>query len=163
MANRRKFLVSCSAAAVSSTLLPARLLAAPSRFKTVPTAAISFESFAALINTEFAVADDEGNRAVLELIRAKSWAPQIQDPNAEDAANEKFTLLFQGLVTEELQQKIYHFDHPALGRFDLFITQIGQKGPLVSKYEAIFNRPAAHGSQLRSIRRTPGVRNTRVR
>ncbi len=167
MANRRKFLVSCSAAAVGSTLLPAGLLAAPSRFKTVSTAGISFEIFAALVNTEFEVRDDEGNHAVLELIRAKSWSPQVQDPNAEDAANEKFTLVFQGLVTEELHQKTYHFEHPAIGSFELFITQVGQKGPLVSKYEAVFNRPVRGSSErtlprARSTRRISGIRNDKI-
>jgi hypothetical protein len=161
MANRRKFLLTCSAAAVSSTFLPRNLFAAPSRFRTVATPGIGFETFAALVNTDFEVRDADGNGGTLELIEVTEWAPHSQNPNAEDAANEKFSLLFRGLVTEKLSQKIYWFEHSALGRFELYISQVGQKGPLISEYEAVFNRPAAGKSEKNIPPSRPGSRSTR--
>jgi hypothetical protein len=163
MANRRKFLLTCSAAAVSSTFLPRNIFAAPSRFRTVATPGIGFETFAALVNTDFEVRDADGNGGTLELIEVTEWAPHSQNPNAEDAGNEKFSLLFRGLVTEELSQKIYWFEHSALGRFELYISQVGQKGPLVSQYEAIFNRPvaAAVGKTATPPRSSPRSGRTR--
>jgi len=163
MANRRKFLLTCSAAAVSSTFLPRNLFAAPSRFKTVATAGISFETFAELVNTEFKVLDADGTGGTLELIEVTQSGPHSQNPNAEDAANEKFSLLFRGLVTEELRQKTHWFEHSGLGRFELYISRVGQKGPLISQYEAIFNRPVAGKSERIATPSRPGSRSARTR
>jgi hypothetical protein len=139
MANRRQFLIKCSAAAVTGTLLPVELWAATSRFKTVASSEISFESFASVVNTDFQVRGGSGS-VVLELVEV-TGNQSYENPNAEDAANEKFSLLFRGLITEELTQNTYRFEHPSLGGFDLFIARVGRKDPLVCYYEAVFNRP----------------------
>ena len=52
-----------------------------------------------------------------------------------------FSILFHGPSDRQLEQGTYHFEHPKLGEFPLFIVPVG---PLTDEayYEAIFNRLA---------------------
>jgi hypothetical protein len=52
---------------------------------------------------------------------------------------ELFSLTFRGPVTPILVQHIHHLEHDKLGKFDLFLTPIGQDENGTS-YEAIFHR-----------------------
>jgi hypothetical protein len=79
----------------------------------------------------------------LRLIEAK-WHT-VRHPQAHlaaDAQNEKFSLLFQSSGPVELTQNTYPFEHPALGRLDIFIVPIKVRGGACHHYEAVFNRPS---------------------
>jgi hypothetical protein len=66
-------------------------------------------------------------------IPVSGWRPE------DVAAHRKpFSLLFLGPPTFVLPQAIYHFEHDAIGTFEMFIVPIGQSAEGVS-YEAIFS------------------------
>jgi len=52
---------------------------------------------------------------------------------------ELFSLVFHGPAAPRLPQQIHHFEHAALGAFDLFITAIAGDDQGIS-YEAVFHR-----------------------
>jgi hypothetical protein len=65
--------------------------------------------------------------------------PLAERPNPATTAIESFSLIFRGSGNHPLPQKTYHFEHPNLARFDLFIVPIGRTGN-EWEYEAVLNR-----------------------
>lgn len=55
---------------------------------------------------------------------------------------EQFSAIFHGPVGAKLADGTYTFEHPALGRVDLFIVAIGQPRSDRTTYQACFSRPA---------------------
>ncbi len=53
---------------------------------------------------------------------------------------EKFSLLFRGTSAVPLTQRMYRFEHPEAGQFDLFIVPVACHERGVRHYEAIINR-----------------------
>lgn len=142
MSTRRKFLVNCSAAALATTLTPVAVLGGPLRLREVPLEQVSFSSFATRLNGLFQVQQSTGPVVSLQLIEVRPQPPsQTKLPAAEDAANEKFSLLFRGPLRQPLEQDSYWFECPNLGRFAMFIVPIGTTETSHYYYEAIFNRP----------------------
>jgi hypothetical protein len=133
---------------------------------------ISFDQFASQLNTAFTVQQGSGAAAILRLIQARLHSP-ANSPAAADAANEKFSLVFSGAAAKPLSQDTYSFVHPALGRFEMFISQVGPasqgppsvgfatEGPCF--YEAIFNRPPDHSrpASTKQAERPARARNAR--
>ena len=116
----------------------------PSRRKSLSLAGLNYEMFAGQLRTMFHVHSSEQRVLSLRLIRAewKENSPRSK-PNAPDAAFEKFSLVFAGSHAHRLAQETYTFEHPRLGRFEMFIVPVGSLDPAVHKYEAVFNRPSA--------------------
>jgi hypothetical protein len=153
---RRQFLRDGTVAAAGAWMIQSAgsLVAAP--LKAVPLEQISFGSFAALQNTVFRV-QGEGATTPLELVEARMVGSHPNSsPDAPDAQNEKFALLFAGSLAQPLTQNTYWFEQPRLGRFAMFIAPIGREDPSRLYYEAIFNRPqpgtASRGSLRGSVR-----------
>ena len=115
----------------------------PSRRKSVSLADLNYGRFAGELGSMFHVHASERRVLALRLIRA-DWSQQSRrsKPNAPDAAFEKFSLVFAGSRAHQLSQETYTFEHPRLGRFEMFIVPVGSLDPAVHKYEAVFNRPA---------------------
>ncbi|HKF22456.1 MAG TPA: hypothetical protein VKE93_12860 [Candidatus Angelobacter sp.] len=87
--------------------------------------------FLAQVNTSFKVLRGSEPPVTLELaeVTERTTSPEV----------ELFTLMFRGPRAPRLPQQIHHFEHPALGAFDLFITAIAGDDQGIS-YEAIFHR-----------------------
>ena len=139
MQTRRKFLHNCSLVVTAASLAPAAVLAQNSAPHTINL--MGLDQFARQVNTTF-VAMNGSKAAKLLLLDASAFAPVT--PDAEDADNEKFTLLFRGSAYEALGQDTYQFLHPRLGRVSIFIVPVNRPGtvkPLDAFYAAIFDRP----------------------
>jgi len=138
MQTRRKFLRDCSLVAVTATLAPVAALAQNPASRIGAREWPGFEQFARQMNTPFFVR--AGSQMVkLLLVEANTFS--AASPDAEDAGNEKFSLLFRGPVQQPLEQDTYRFDHSHLGRLAIFIVPIGSLDQTHCHYEAIFDRP----------------------
>jgi hypothetical protein len=142
MPSRRQFILNCSAVAVTASVTPATVLGASFRFKEVPLEQIRFSTFAARVNTVFQVQRSSGLTVGLQLAEVRP-TPLFAGTraNAEDARNERFSLLFRGPLQPPLEQGSYWFEHEGIGRFAIFIVPIGSTDTGHCYYEAIFNRP----------------------
>ncbi len=141
---RRQFIVNCSTLAFTAAVVPAAL-GAPLRGRTMalPLEPIGPGNFARQVNTNFIARPPHGAPTTLVLVEIRSlMASPAASPSAEDARNEKFSLLFAGPLTAPLAQNTYTFAHPQVGNFAIFIVPIGCLDPSQCYYEAIFNRPA---------------------
>ncbi len=137
MPTRRKFLRDCSIAAAVS-LTPAAVLAEPRLGRRVPANRVCCELFAGELSTVFRVliGSSSVRLALVEAARLPEAAPE-----AEDARNERFSLLFRGSVEEGLPQDTHLLDHPRIGRMAMFLVPIGSLDTGHRYYEAIFNFP----------------------
>lgn len=64
-----------------------------------------------------------------------------QNAEAPDAEYEKFSLMFRGPKSPLLAQRIYRFEHPRIGWFEMFIVPVVTEGKNRQHYQAVFNRP----------------------
>lgn len=138
MQTRRKFLRDCSLAAVTASLAPVAAWAQNPAARMVVPEWPGFAQFARQVNTSFLVRAGFDTVRLL-LVRANPFS--AASPDAEDAGNEKFSLLFRGPAQKPLEQNTYRFDHPRLGRLSIFIVPIGSLDTTHCQYEAIFDRP----------------------
>lgn len=140
--SRRRFLVNCSAVAVTASVAPITL-GGPSGRRAVSLDQIGVSDFARQLNTAFTVRPSRGDAVELVLVEVRSLVSlKNASPNAEDAGNEKFALLFRGAPAAPLKQNTYSFEHQRLGTFRMFIVPIGCMDKSQCYYEATFNRPA---------------------
>lgn len=142
MRTRREFLAKCSVAGMSAALAPS-LLAAPRKLRKVELDDVKGEAFAQQVNSVFF--------AHTSVTRIPLWLAAIEYPRANgglDAANEKFTLVFQGALDQPLGQDTYIVEHPSLGLFPLFLAHVGSRDTTCCYYEAVFNRPP-HAARTR--------------
>jgi hypothetical protein len=144
MMQRRTFCFRSSASLVLLAAAPWAVAAKPSRRTPgdVPLAELSFETLADHLNTTFHVHAGEQGLLPLQLIRVEVKVPSpAENPNAPDAEFERFSLVFAGGRSHWLPQESYPFEHPQIGRFELFIVPVLSLDPARHKYEAVFNRP----------------------
>ena len=84
--------------------------------------------------------------ADLQLIKARLAPRRLVAPGRRppvDAENEKFSLIFRGREHSPLASAIHSFEHPRLGRFEMFFGEIGARDGAGVRYEAVFNQPVA--------------------
>jgi len=88
--------------------------------------------FAPHLGKKFAIRLDEAKRLELELIETNALGG-----NGTTGGRAPFSLIFRGPKDSLLPQRIYPFEHEALGAFSIFIVPIGvdEKG---LRYEAVF-------------------------
>jgi len=84
------------------------------------------------LNTAFAVRAGEGTRARLVLAKV------VERPAAKNV--QQFSLTFHAPARTTVRQGMHAFQHPALGRFDLFIVPIGAPNGRRTVYQACFSR-----------------------
>jgi hypothetical protein len=87
--------------------------------------------FAENLNSRFTLTIEPGQTMEVELIELHEGRPSPR--------YEAFSITFRGPRDMLLPQRIYSFEHSALGQFDLFIVPVGQDEQ-GSYYEAVFNR-----------------------
>lgn len=145
MPTRREFFVSCTALAVTASVKPALALGSPFRPRDLRLEEVTFRDFALNVNTPFLVSQSSRTMAALQLVEATlNGEPAFaRSSPAEDAQNEKFSLLFVGEKGAELPSGTYDFEHEGIGRFQMFITPVGQGQAGLAHYQAVFNRPAS--------------------
>jgi hypothetical protein len=147
MMGRRTFCLRSSASLALLAAAPWAVEAKPRRkvFENVPLPGPGYQAFARQLSTTFHVRFGEQSFLPLQLIRAevKERSPR-ENPKALDADFERFSLVFAGQRAPLLPQETYTFEHPQLGRFELFIVPVLSRDAARQKYEAIFNRPATN-------------------
>ncbi len=142
MNTRRQFLAGCSLLTLAAGLTPAALLTAPGGAKSVALREIGFPVFAEQLGATFIVSQKPAPDVKLKLVKARltpALHPRAQ--LAEDARNEKFSLLFRGSAEVALEQNTHTFEHAEIGRFAMFIAPVNLKDGNHAYYEAVFNRP----------------------
>lgn len=145
MMQRRTFCLRSSAGVALLLAAPWAAVAKPSRqnLRDVPLTGLSFETLVDQLNSTFHVHAGEHGLLPLQLIRVEVKTPSpLEKPNAPDAEFERFSLVFAGGRTQRLPQETYLFEHPQIGRFELFIVPVLSLDPARHKYEAVFNRPS---------------------
>jgi hypothetical protein len=103
-----------------------------------PLETLTLAKFSELLHARFRVRVSPAEEIELELAEATPGGV-AETPGRGGERLESFSLIFHGPGDRLLPQKIHPFEHPQLGRFELFIVPIGQ-GPGHFKYQAIFNR-----------------------
>ena len=150
MSTRRKFLFDCSTAVAALGLVPlhsAGQLAQP-RGGFQSLGKLSYPSLAGQVNTLFRVLS-VGQVVELKLLKARVAPPTPARPGHRppgDAGNEKFSLIFSGPKEALLASATHQFEHRQLGRFEMYIGQIGTRDTDGVRYEAVFNQRAPAAS-----------------
>ena len=146
MNSRRKFIFDCSAVVAALTVAPvgsfSRAAGLGARHTSLDQ--MDYSMLAGQVNTLFFVRLASGQRVGLKLLKAPLGQPtpvRLGKPLPGDAGFEKFSLIFSGPKDAMLASAIHRFEHEQLGRFEMFIGQVGQPHPNDVRYEAGFNRP----------------------
>lgn len=141
---RRRFL-RAGVLTVGALAVPGTLLAKPHPL-TMPKPSsrdLQYADFADQVLTEFRVTDAPGGPLALQLIEATLRPPSPHEDAAPTAtAYERFSLIFSGAAERLLAQRIYQFEHPVIGRAEMFIVPVLSPTPGPVQYQAVFNRPA---------------------
>lgn len=142
---RRQFCFRSAAFTALVGLTPWAVEAKPwvRKYRDVSIGELSFERLVSQLRTTFQVRVGEHQLHPLKLVKIDVREPSpLDDPNALDAEFERFTLVFAGSRGERLPQENYHFEHPQIGRFEMFIVPVTSIDSKWQKYEAVFNRPS---------------------
>jgi hypothetical protein len=105
---------------------------------------LSYPVLAGQVNTQFRVRMASGQTIQLKLLKAPLARPTPAVPGRRppgDAGNEKFSLIFSGPKDQLIEPAIHQFEHGELGRFQMYIGQIGTRDSQTVRYEMIVNRP----------------------
>ncbi|HVY71479.1 MAG TPA: twin-arginine translocation signal domain-containing protein [Verrucomicrobiae bacterium] len=139
MISRRSFLADTSLALLAAgATLPNALAGGPA--KPVPAKPADFARFEGCVNTRFAIRQNGEITHVVELAAAKRH-PGRPLPAKMGGSLEEFSLSFTGAREQPaLTQNTYTFEHPELGRFDIFIVPTREKTDGPRRYHAVFNR-----------------------
>ena len=103
-----------------------------------PLETLTLAKFSELLHARFRIRVSHSEEIELELVEAAPGRT-VESQGKGGKRFESFSLVFHGPGDRLLPQKMHPFEHPQLGRFELFIVPIGQ-GPGHFKYQAIFNR-----------------------
>jgi len=107
---------------------------------------LEFHTFAAHLHTGFHVKASGDSTVALQLIEATQRTPQ-KNAEAGNATYECFSLVFAGPLQPVLEQKIHSFEHPKIGRFEMFMVPVISRDTAAMHYQCIFNRPIDRASQ----------------
>jgi len=141
MLTRRDFLKGCSTLTLAASLAPISLVPKSSRTGDLSLDQISFDTFLGQQGTIFRAWPGSAPAVRLKLIEVQEYRVNCSRAHmAEDAANEKFSLLFRGSDSRKLEQNTYVFEHDNIGRFSMFIVPLRAGKDQHNYYQAIFNR-----------------------
>ena len=94
--------------------------------------------FSPFVGDQFKISTESQQTLSLKLVEVTDRSVQVNIDKQENR-QECFSMIFKGPADLPLDQKTYAFEHPGMGRFDLFIVPIGT-GDGVIDYEAVINR-----------------------
>ncbi|HEY6759901.1 MAG TPA: hypothetical protein VI318_10435 [Baekduia sp.] len=97
---------------------------------------LTVASFTPTVGEVYALVDEEHGRLPLELVEARTHAP---DAPPADAAGLRapFSLVFRGPREPLLPQRIQRLEHDALGPLEIFLVPVG-RDEAGTRYEAVF-------------------------
>jgi hypothetical protein len=147
---RRTFLFDCSVVITAVSLFPFPVAGTPLISSGRSLDDLSYSDFAAQVGTKFWVRLEPMRTAELDLLKARRapLTPRISSRHPPgDSRHERFSLILSGPKDELLQPAIHRFEHPKLGRFEMFISRIGVVDAAGFRYEAVFNRPVRTGTR----------------
>jgi len=147
MNSRRKFIFDCSAVAAALTVAPLSSFSRPaiSGGGMQSLEQMSYPVLAGQVNTTFRVRVSSRQVVELKLLKAPLAPPTpvaLFRRAPGDAGHEIFSLIFAGPKNELIPPAVHRFEHDHLGRFEMYIGQIGMPEAGSVRYEAGFNRPA---------------------
>jgi uncharacterized protein DUF6916 len=91
------------------------------------------ETFSGRVGEQFRISAD--GSVVFDATLTEARAAGVAEPTSGERV--PFSLVFRGPLEPILPQRIYGFEHDALGAFDLFIVPIGPDESGM-QYEAVF-------------------------
>jgi hypothetical protein len=97
-------------------------------------ASLTEAEFSKHVNTKFRVDLDEGKSVDFELTEVKGYLSK----HHEQPGMERFSIYFQGPPEPSLPQKLYVFQHPEMGEFEMFVVPIA-RNEAGFRYESVFN------------------------
>ena len=140
---RRTFIFNCATALMAWTLAPVTAIhASGGTFRSLDD--LSYPMLAGQVNTQFRIRLASGQTLRLKLLKALLARPTPAVPGRRppgDVGNEKFSLIFSGPKDQLIEPAIHQFEHGELGRFKMYVGQIGTRDPHAVRYETVFNRP----------------------
>jgi hypothetical protein len=143
MKSRRQFIIDCSTGAAALALGSVNSASAlGGEFQTL--ANLAYPALANQVNSLFWVRVSACRSVKIKLISAPLSAPDAlaaDSPLPADAGNERFSLIFTGPGDRLIESAIHRFEHPLLGKFDMYIGQFGLRCGKIVRYESVFNRP----------------------
>jgi hypothetical protein len=93
------------------------------------------QTFEPLLNTSFMVVREDSVAVSMRLVEI------VSDDNKKKflnrVANDNFSLIFEVVGRDILEDKIYEISHAELGGFSIFISTVGRSG---NRYQAVFSR-----------------------
>jgi hypothetical protein len=104
----------------------------------VPPNKLTLATFSTLLRTRFRIELSPTQAIELVLLEATSGGTFAKG-GAKLPKYDSFSLLFYGAQSQPLQQGTYAFEHPQLGKFDLFIVPVAAEDGLLY-YQAVFNQ-----------------------
>ena len=112
----------------------------PIKAQQQPTYMFTRATFDPYVGGVFQAPDARGRMVNLTLLSATSNKPSADTEISTGKALETdcFSLMFKAARALPESTSIYQVSHPALGKFDLFLTPHSQAGGVVG-YEAVFN------------------------
>jgi hypothetical protein len=156
MSSRRKFILDCSAFMAVLAVTPISSFSRPATsdggFQSLEQ--MSYPVLAGQVNSTFRVCIAPRQVVELKLLKAPlapSTPVRPGRPLPGDAGHEKFSLIFSGPKHTPLPSAIHRFEHEQLGRFDMYVGQIGIQHTGRVRYEAGFNRPAPSGTHTQKL------------
>jgi hypothetical protein len=156
MSSRRKFIFDCSAFMAALAVDPISSFSQPATsgggFQLLEH--ISYPELADQVNSIFQVRISAWQMVELKLLKAP-FVPAAPVTSGKqfpgDAGYEKFSLIFRGHSRTLLPSAIHHFEHEKLGRFEMYIGQVGTTDNDDVRYEAGFNRPASVACSAKNL------------
>jgi hypothetical protein len=147
MSSRRRFIFDGTAVLAVLAVAPWSSFSQPAASSSgfQPLENLGYPVLAGQVNTLFRVRVSPRQVVRLKLLKAPLARPtpvQPGKPLPGDAGYEKFSLIFSGPKDALLASAIHRFEHDQLGRFDMYLGQIGRPEADGVRYEAGFNRPA---------------------
>jgi hypothetical protein len=97
---------------------------------------LTVASFTPTVGEVYALVDDDAGRLDLELIEARTHAPDAP-PSDAGGVRTPFSLLFRGPREPVLPQRIQRLEHDALGPLEIFLVPVG-RDEAGTRYEAVF-------------------------
>jgi hypothetical protein len=104
----------------------------------VPLDTLTLPTFSKLLQTTFRVGISANEIIEFKLVQATP-GPTFARDDAHAHQYESFSLLFHVRQTRPLPQGTYPFEHPQIGKFDLFIVPVAAENGVIH-YQAVFNR-----------------------
>ncbi|HEY4095926.1 MAG TPA: hypothetical protein VGM33_10465 [Baekduia sp.] len=99
-------------------------------------ARLTVATFAPAVGETFVLVDDDAGRLDLELLDARTHAPDAPPVDATGVRS-PFSLTFRGPREPLLPQRIRRLEHAAVGPLELFLVPIGQDAT-GTRYQAVF-------------------------